>query len=101
MIINNLFPQQIYDEEGTVSSGTLEELIHELVPRAHSSPSETFQFAFLLSSRLFLTPTRLMVITSFRNSESSSNMTSMTCFLKVLRVKKCSSTKLSYYRDAL
>ena len=50
-------------EDGGVSSGTLEELIHELVPRAHSTPSENFQFAFLLSSRLFMTPTRLMVRT--------------------------------------
>ena len=61
---------QIYDEDGGVSSGTLEELIHELVPRAHSTPSENFQFAFLLSSRLFMTPTRLMVRTFSLASKS-------------------------------
>ena len=47
---------------GTIVSGTMEELIHELVPRAHieNCPTEAFQFAFLLGSRLFLTPSRLL-----------------------------------------
>ena len=47
---------------GTIVSGTIEELIHELVPRAHidNCPTEAFQFAFLLGSRLFLTPSRLL-----------------------------------------
>ena len=46
----------------TILSGTLEELIHELVPRARAEhcPSESYQFAFLLGSRLFLTPSRLL-----------------------------------------
>jgi hypothetical protein len=43
-----------------IKSGCLEELIHEFVPRAHAVPSEEYQFAFLLSSRLFLTPNRLL-----------------------------------------
>ena len=49
-------------ENNTILSGTLEELIHELVPRAHveNCPTEAFQFAFLLGSRLFLTPSRLL-----------------------------------------
>lgn len=47
-------------ETGVVISGTLEELIHELVPRAHSCPSDSFQFSFLLSSRLYLTPSQLL-----------------------------------------
>ena len=50
------------DAKNTILSGTLEELIHELVPRARAEhcPSEAFQFAFLLGSRLFLTPSRLL-----------------------------------------
>lgn len=52
--------QLVFGSDGQVESGSLEELIHELVPRAHSTPSDSFQFTFLLSSRLFLTPTRLM-----------------------------------------
>ena len=45
-----------------ILSGTIEELIHELVPRAHieNCPTEAFQFSFLLGSRLFLTPSRLL-----------------------------------------
>ena len=35
-------------DTGEVVSGTLEELIHELVPRAHIMPTEKYQFAFLL-----------------------------------------------------
>ena len=48
------------EESGIVVSGTLEELIHELVPRAHAAPSDSFQFSFLLSSRLWLTPSQLL-----------------------------------------
>ena len=33
------------EESGIVVSGTLEELIQELVPRAHASPSDSFQFS--------------------------------------------------------
>ena len=49
-------------KNNAILSGTLEELIHELVPRARREhcPSEAFQFAFLLGSRLFLTPSRLL-----------------------------------------
>jgi len=47
-------------ETGVVVSGTLEELVQELVPRAHSCPSDSFQFAFLLSSRLYVTPSHLL-----------------------------------------
>jgi len=50
----------VKDEGGVVTSGTLEELIQDLVPRAHSSPSDSFQFSFLLSSRLYLTPSQLL-----------------------------------------
>lgn len=57
---NTAAPLVLNPDTGDVSSGTLEELIHELVPRAHSLPTEKYQFAFLLSSRLFLTPTRLL-----------------------------------------
>jgi len=54
-------PLVISPKDGvSVVSGTLEELIHELVPRAHSLPSEDYQFSFLLSSRFFQTPTRLL-----------------------------------------
>ena len=53
------------DKDATTNviiSGTLEELIHELVPRARAQncPTEAFQFSFLLGSRLFLTPSRLL-----------------------------------------
>jgi len=46
--------------EGVVVSGSLEDLIHELVPRAHTTPSSSFSFSFLLSSRLYLTPSQLL-----------------------------------------
>ena len=49
-----------HNSEGVLVSGTLEELIHELLPRAHSCPSDSFSFSFLLSSRLYLTPWHLM-----------------------------------------
>ena len=50
-----------YSEDGSViESGNLDELIHEFVPRAHYVPSEDYQFTFLLASRLFLTPNRLL-----------------------------------------
>ena len=41
-------PLVLNQDTGDVVSGTLEELIHELVPRAHSLPTEKYQFAFLL-----------------------------------------------------
>ena len=51
----------IYDESNVLVSGPLEELISELVPRGVStSTDENYQFTFLLSSRLFLTPTQLL-----------------------------------------
>jgi len=46
-------------KDGVIVSGTLEELIHELLPRAHSCPPDSFMFSFLLSSRLYLTPSQL------------------------------------------
>ena len=55
-------PSQKGTRKGKIVSGTIEELIHELVPRAHAEncPTEDFQFSFLLGSRLFLTPSRLL-----------------------------------------
>jgi len=47
-------------EPDLIDSGSLDELIHEFVPRAHFVPSEDYQFSFLLASRLFLTPNRLL-----------------------------------------
>jgi len=47
-------------KDNVIVSGTLEELIHELVPRAHASPTQSFQFSFLLCSRLYLTPSQLL-----------------------------------------
>jgi len=52
-------PHLVY-KDGVILSGTLEELIHELVPRAHSTPPDSYLFSFLLSSRLYLTPSQLM-----------------------------------------
>jgi len=52
-------PHLVY-KDSVILSGTLEELIHELVPRAHSSPPDSYMFSFLLSSRLYLTPSQLM-----------------------------------------
>ena len=49
-----------HNSEGILVSGTLEELIHELLPRAHSCSSDSFAFSFLLSSWLYLTPWHLM-----------------------------------------
>ena len=42
-----------YSEDGQdlIESGSLDELIHEFVPRAHFVPSEEYQFSFLLASR--------------------------------------------------
>ena len=50
----------IYNDENQILSGSLDELISELVPRGHTSVDENYQFTFLLSSRLFLTPTQLL-----------------------------------------
>ena len=50
-----------YSEDGSnIDSGNLDELIHEFVPRAHYVPPEDYQFTFLLASRLFMTPNRLL-----------------------------------------
>ena len=38
-------------EPDLIDSGSLDELIHEFVPRAHFVPSEDYQFSFLLASR--------------------------------------------------
>ena len=46
--------------DGVLVSGALEELVQELLPRAHSCPADSFMFSFLLSSRLYLTPSMLM-----------------------------------------
>jgi len=62
-------------KDGIIVSGTLEDLIHELVPRAHASPSDSFAFSFLLSSRLYLTPTQLLAEFS-RRAEQLSHMMS-------------------------
>ena len=52
-------PNLVY-KDGVIMSGTLEEPIHELLPRAHSCPADSFMFSFLLSSRLYLTPSQLI-----------------------------------------
>jgi len=46
--------------DGVIVSGFLEDLIHQLVPRAHACPPDSFSFSFLLSSRLYLTPSQLL-----------------------------------------
>ena len=60
--VPNLKAGLIYSEDGsdTIESGNLDELIHEFVPRAHYVPPEDYQFTFLLASRLFMTPNRLL-----------------------------------------
>ena len=59
--VPNLKSGLAYSEDGqTIDSGCLDELIHEFVPRAHYVPPEDYQFTFLLASRLFLTPNRLL-----------------------------------------
>ena len=64
------------EDTGIIVSGTLEELIHELVPRAHASPSDSFQFSFLLSSRLWLTPSQLLAEVCRRSEQLALMMTS-------------------------
>lgn len=50
----------VYDDTDMILSGSLDELIHEFVPRAHFVAGENYQFSFLLASRLFVTPNRLL-----------------------------------------
>ena len=51
--VPNLKVGIVYSEDGsdTIESGSLDELIHEFVPRAHFVPPEDYQFTFLLASR--------------------------------------------------
>jgi len=66
----------LVSKAGVVVSGTLEELIHELVPRAHSCPPDSFMFSFLLSSRLYLTPSQLLAAVSRKTDQLAHMMSS-------------------------
>uniref|UniRef100_A0A4W5JZF6 N-terminal Ras-GEF domain-containing protein n=1 Tax=Hucho hucho TaxID=62062 RepID=A0A4W5JZF6_9TELE len=46
--------------DNTLVSGSLEALIHHLVPTMDYYPDMTYSFTFLLSSRLFIHPYELM-----------------------------------------
>ena len=49
-----------FDEKGSLVSGTLDALVEHLKPSQDYYPDHTFVFAFLLSSRLFIKPHRLL-----------------------------------------
>ena len=71
-------PNIIY-KEGVIVSGSLEELIQELVPRAHSCPPDSFMFSFLLSSRLYLTPNQLLA-ELYRRADQLAHMMSSSSY---------------------
>ncbi|KAA8592464.1 hypothetical protein FQN60_017919 [Etheostoma spectabile] len=50
----------LYYHDNNLASGSLEALIHHLVPTADYYPDRTYIFTFLLSSRLFIRPHELM-----------------------------------------
>ncbi|XP_038842875.1 ras-GEF domain-containing family member 1B-like [Salvelinus namaycush] len=50
----------LYYHDNTLVSGSLEALIHHLVPSMDYYPDRTYIFTFLLSSRLFIHPYELM-----------------------------------------
>ncbi|CAB1322457.1 unnamed protein product, partial [Coregonus sp. 'balchen'] len=50
----------LYYHDNTLVSGSLEALIHHLVPSMDYYPDMTYSFTFLLSSRLFIHPYELM-----------------------------------------
>ena len=71
-------PNLVY-KEGVIVSGSLEELIQELLPRAHSCPPDSFMFSFLLSSRLYLTPSQLLA-ELYRRADQLAHMISSTSY---------------------
>ncbi|TNN47369.1 Ras-GEF domain-containing family member 1B-A [Liparis tanakae] len=50
----------LYYHDNNLASGSLEALIHHLVPTVDYYPDRTYIFTFLLSSRLFIRPHELM-----------------------------------------
>ncbi|KAI4820745.1 hypothetical protein KUCAC02_028714 [Chaenocephalus aceratus] len=50
----------LYYHDNNLTSGSLEALIHHLVPTLDYYPDRTFIFTFLLSSRIFIRPHELM-----------------------------------------
>ncbi|XP_061760945.1 ras-GEF domain-containing family member 1B-A isoform X4 [Nerophis ophidion] len=50
----------LYYHDNNLASGSLEALIHHLVPTLDYYPDRTFIFTFLLSSRLFIPPHQLL-----------------------------------------
>uniref|UniRef100_A0A1A8N0S2 RasGEF domain family, member 1Ba n=1 Tax=Nothobranchius pienaari TaxID=704102 RepID=A0A1A8N0S2_9TELE len=63
---NNVYPSTtesspgLYYQDNNLVSGSLEALIHHLVPTVDYYPDRTYIFTFLLSSRLFIHPYELM-----------------------------------------
>ncbi|MED6287560.1 Ras-GEF domain-containing member 1B-A, partial [Characodon lateralis] len=63
---NNLYETKeegylgLYYHDNNLASGSLEALIHHLVPTVDYYPDRTYIFTFLLSSRLFIHPYELM-----------------------------------------
>ncbi|PWA17019.1 hypothetical protein CCH79_00013247, partial [Gambusia affinis] len=64
---NNLYDETkeevypgLYYHDNNLASGSLEALIHHLVPTVDYYPDRTYVFTFLLSSRLFIHPYELM-----------------------------------------
>lgn len=61
-IFNGMFlmPQELIFRDGVLVSGSLDGLIHHLIPSVNYYPDKEFIFAFLLTSRLFIKPNELM-----------------------------------------
>ncbi|XP_029603518.1 ras-GEF domain-containing family member 1B-A [Salmo trutta] len=57
---NQTKEEGLYYHDNTLVSGSLEALIHHLVPSMDYYPDRTYIFTFLLSSRLFIRPYELM-----------------------------------------
>uniref|UniRef100_A0A8C7EZM3 RasGEF domain family member 1B n=1 Tax=Oncorhynchus kisutch TaxID=8019 RepID=A0A8C7EZM3_ONCKI len=57
---NQTKEEGLYYHDNTLVSGSLEALIHHLVPSMDYYPDRTYIFTFLLSSRLFIHPYELM-----------------------------------------
>ena len=71
-------PNLVY-KDGVIVSGSLEELIQELLPRAHSCPPDSFMFSFLLSSRLYVTPSQLLA-ELYRRADQLAHMISSSSY---------------------
>ena len=54
------FQDIVFDDEGRILAGSLKALIRRLVPRKDFTPDRGYIFAFLLNSRIFISPCDLL-----------------------------------------